>query len=339
MGVFIYARIHFAAIDNVRQPNQDSVEAFGQVKFTLIVLTIVSFFIAFISSLADEFIARRLVFRRSVGLVILTGLIIDAAIITLVAFISFNIIRAFIYQIVQETPEPLNYELFYPIIAILAFTLLLARIFIEIDRKIGPGNLWKFLRGKFFKPRVEERIFMFIDLRDSTALAERLGHIKFSRLLQDCYRDLTIVDKYHAQVYQYVGDEVVLTWMSKRGIKNADCIRGFFAFLETIEKRSDYYLKKYGTVPYFKAGANIGPAVVTEVGQIKREITYHGDTLNSASRIQDLCNQFDARLIISEQLCRELPKTDSFDFTDLGVIPLKGKTKEFHLMKVSQKGN
>ena len=56
----------------------------------------------------------------------------------------------------------------------------------------------------------------------------------------------------------------------------------------------------------------------------KKEIAYHGDTINTAARIQSKCNDFDRVLLISRELQKML-ENNSFRFEDLGSIPLKGK--------------
>jgi adenylate cyclase len=43
---------------------------------------------------------------------------------------------------------------------------------------------------------------MFLDLKGSTTHAERLGHVQFSELIQDCFIDLTVVIDHQALVYQ-----------------------------------------------------------------------------------------------------------------------------------------
>ena len=76
---------------------------------------------------------------------------------------------------------------------------------------------------------------MFLDLKSSTSHAERLGHIKFSRLLQDCFNDLTdTVKKFNMEIHKYIGDEVVLTWKPETGLKNSNCLRAYFDYIETI---------------------------------------------------------------------------------------------------------
>ena len=69
-----------------------------------------------------------------------------------------------------------------------------------------------------------------------------------------------------ANVYQYVGDEVVVTWEIERGLKNADCIRYFFAVEESLARRRQIYLDTYGATPTLRGALHIGPLMVGEIG-------------------------------------------------------------------------
>jgi adenylate cyclase len=206
----------------------------------------------------------------------------------------------------------------------------------QIDRKFGPGNLVKMLTGEFYKPKVVERIFMFLDLKASTSIAEKLGHIRYSNLIQDCFRDLNIAQKSSAEIYQYVGDEAVLTWEKKKGLENANCLRAFFEFKNCLENKADYYQREYSLMPEFKAGLNIGEIVVAEVGVIKREIAYHGDTINIAARIQGECNTLGKELLISEELHKLLPEGPDTRIKLIGDVLLKGKTNKINICSVEQ---
>jgi adenylate cyclase len=167
---------------------------------------------------------------------------------------------------------------------------------------------------------------MFMDLKSSTTYAEKLGHIKYSELIQDCFFDLTdIVEKNDANIYQYVGDEVVLSWELNKGLKNNYCINVYYDYMNVIRGRSKYYEKKYGMVPEFKAGISSGFATVAEVGELKKELAYHGDVLNTASRIQGVCNKYNKSLLISEELEKDLNLDSNFKTELIGSIELKGK--------------
>lgn len=242
-----------------------------------------------------------------------------------------------LFKSINQTDfEKINLFQMSPAIIYMVFNVLLSILLIEIDRKLGVGNFWKLLTGRFYNPKEEERIFMFIDLKGSTSTAEKLGHIKFNAFLQDCFYDLAIVSKHLVAVYQYVGDEVVLSWNYKNGFKNENFIKAFFAFDKILSDKSDYYLEKYGILPYFKTGINFGPIVVAEVGSSKREICCHGDTLNTASRIQGLCNKLNSKMLIPEKLYEKVKNSQGFNFEDVGCVELQGKKKELRLFKVVQ---
>jgi adenylate cyclase len=210
-----------------------------------------------------------------------------------------------------------------------------ALFILQVSDKFGQGVLISFLLGKYHRPKEDDRIFMFMDLKSSTTFAEKLGHIRYSQFIQDCFFDITdIITKYEAKIYQYVGDEVVLSWSIKEGIEHGNCINTFFAYDTLIKSKKNYYEKKYGISPEFKAGLHLGKVTVAEVGEIKKELAYHGDVLNTAARIQGKCNDFQKRLLISEAMKTELENQHLFDFSDIGLVSLKGKAKSLNLYEV-----
>ena len=211
---------------------------------------------------------------------------------------------------------------------------ILLSLFRQVNLMLGPGVLKKLMKGEFYNPTEEERVFMFLDLKSSTEMAEKLGHLKYSQMIQDCFNDLAVVSASQAQIYQYVGDEAVLTWPKALGLKNHNCLKAFFDFKERIDARETYYLDKYGYKPFFKAGVNLGKVMVAEVGQTKKEIAYHGDTINTAARIQGKCNEFGSELLISKMLSEALGDSGPYEKNLVGDIPLKGKEAHVALYSV-----
>ncbi len=216
------------------------------------------------------------------------------------------------------------------------FSCMFALFILQINEKFGQGILIDFLLGKYHRPKEDKRIFMFLDLKSSTTYAEKLGHIRYSQLLQDCFFDLTdIVLKYEAKIYQYVGDEVVLSWDVTEGINQGNCLNTFFAYESLLDERSDYYLSKYGIVPEFKAGVNIGKVTVAEVGEIKKELAFHGDALNTAARIQGKCNDYKKKLLVSEEIKTKLTDQITYSFEFLETVILKGKKESVNIYTVN----
>jgi adenylate cyclase len=192
--------------------------------------------------------------------------------------------------------------------------------------RFGKGTFVKILFGKYRKPREEKRIFMFLDLKGATEIAERIGHFLYSQFLQDCFYDLNeILSKYEAEIYQYVGDEAVLSWSFKKGAQNHNCIAIFFAFENQIHSKKDYYMAKYGVIPKFKAGLHGGTLMAAEVGFVKKELAYHGDVINTSARLQAECNKQRVSLILSNELFEQINIEKLLVSKFLGKVNLKGK--------------
>ena len=216
-----------------------------------------------------------------------------------------------------------------------AFLTCCTQFIIQVSDKFGPGILWKFLTGKYYHPREEERIFMFLDLKSSTTIAEKTGSNKFFRLLKEIFSDITepIINS-RGEIYQYVGDEVIVTWPAKTGLLGNNCLLCFYRIKQALEKRREHYLKEYGLVPSFKAGMHIGEATVGEIGIIKKDIVFSGDVLNTTSRIEAECNKHDVNIILSSALLQRMPMNGEYKKIPLGEIQLRGKEEKLSLSTI-----
>jgi adenylate cyclase len=176
-------------------------------------------------------------------------------------------------------------------------------LLLEIRRLVGDGNLGRLLTGHYRRPRDETLVFLFMDLMGSTTTAERLGHRRYSEFIQECFQDLTLVVlEYGGRIYQYVGDEVVMTWPGDAPESRRLSVQSFFAFEQVLAERAPAYEERFGVTPIFRGGIDVGPVTATEVGEVKRSIAYHGDVINTASRLLDLCKEEDGRLLVSERV-------------------------------------
>ncbi len=228
-----------------------------------------------------------------------------------------------------------------PLMMVSLLYVMAATIFIsfiwQMAIKIGPNVLVNLMLGKYHVPREEDRVFMFLDMKSSTTIAEKIGHIKFSQLIQDCFADLTDSAVLHkVEIYQYVGDEAVLTWNIDNASRRNNCLHAYYDFEKSLAAKKDYYLNKYDEFPEFKAGLNSGLVVVSEVGIIKREIAYLSDVLNTAARIQGKCNELNAKLLISDNVKAILVPDSALKFDDLGDFKLRGKQAEVRIYSVSK---
>ena len=198
---------------------------------------------------------------------------------------------------------------------------------LEVERVVGPGNLWRLLIGRYRRPREEDRVFLFIDLKGSTTIAEELGHQRYSELLQKCYRDLTqVVMRYEASIYQYVGDEVVMSWPCKHRAETIRAsVQAFFAYQRALVGKRDSYELQFGVKPEFRGGIDVGAVTVIEVGDVKREIVYHGDVLNTAARLLELCKKRGNGLLVSHSVGEAVEQDAEIRVSWQGEVLLRGK--------------
>ena len=213
---------------------------------------------------------------------------------------------------------------------------LLTLIAFLINDKYGPGVFRKFLLGKYFSPTKEERIFMFLDLRSSTTIAEKLGEERYFNFIRYAFELITpAILKNGGEIYQYVGDEIVVSWEKEKGIRKSQFLDCFFDTQKIILDHRDKFLKEYSVIPEFKAGVHYGHVMAGEIGVVKREIAYSGDVLNTTARIQSKCNELGVNILISGDLLAQVSKTD-IRTQDFGFMDLKGKAEQLQLYGIEQ---
>ncbi len=202
--------------------------------------------------------------------------------------------------------------------------------------QVGYAPLGRIMAGYYQKPREEEHIFMFLDLQSSTSSAEKLGHHRYSHFIQDCFRCVSAsLLATGGRVYQFVGDEVVITWNARK-LKNFKATVDFFClYEEALEKRRSYFESEYGLHPVFTASINVGKVMAAEVGEVKRELAFHGDVLNTAARIQKQCKPYKKQILVTPEFGEKLIKTTS-DYKTKFVDEVKfyGKYKAVKIFEV-----
>lgn len=223
----------------------------------------------------------------------------------------------------------LDFMLGYGMIHTLFFWTMVAlttMLVLQVNEKYGQGIFLKMIKGDYHRPKVETRIFMFLDIRSSTALAERLGHVKWFELLNNFFNDITepILDT-HGEIYQYVGDEIIVHWNTINGLEDNNCLHCFFEITERIKALDNKYQAEYGVTPRFKAAIHCGNVTVGEIGKIKKDIVFTGDVLNTTARIQELCNEYKVDLLVSQEVMERLTDTKEFSVKPVGSIELRGK--------------
>ena len=309
---------------------------------SLIYTTIGCFFMGFIQGWIEVVWMKNKFKNRSFWVKILfKSTVYLALIIFFIAFLTL-LINSFRYNASPWNPEVVNSLVqfytdfaFWSIVFYAAIIVDVALFFAEMRDYLGGSIFYNYSFGTYFKPIKENRIFMFLDMKSSTTIAEKMGHTQYFELIKSYYADMTdALLETSGEIYQYVGDEIVISWPQKEGLADNNCLRCFQKINDSIQRAGDQYESRFGFIPEFKAGLHLGEVTAGEIGILKKEVIYTGDVLNTAARIQSLCNHYDSRILISESLKKELKSTDEWVFSEIGDIKLRGKAKSLDLYKV-----
>jgi adenylate cyclase len=204
--------------------------------------------------------------------------------------------------------------------------LLLIQFVLQMNRMISANVLRYFVTGAYHRPRREERIFLFLDLEGSTALAERLGSATYFELLRCFVDDLSEpVLACEGEIYQYAGDEVVITWPDAWGVRRANCVRCFFAIRQAVVAAAGRYERDFGVVPTFRGGLHGGTITAGELGDLRQQIVFVGDILNTAARLEEYAKRTGRELVVSGTLLQRLALPAGIESERCGDLDLRGK--------------
>ena len=208
--------------------------------------------------------------------------------------------------LIFDSPQAFAFDERFRLSVVFAVSMsVLANLVFEMGALLGFGTLKNLLTGRYVQPKREQKAFLLIDMKDSTGLAERLGPIRFHELLNEFFRDVADAAlECGAAIHKYVGDEAILTWSGERALADGDCLACPFIARDFIDANGGQYRERFGVVPEFRAALHCGEIVAGEIGDVRREIAYVGDTLNVAARLLDASKTLGRDVLVSAELLK-----------------------------------
>jgi adenylate cyclase len=211
----------------------------------------------------------------------------------------------------------------------------LAILVLQIGHLVGDRTLRDIVLGRYHRSRMEERFFLFVDIAGSTPLSERIGPQAIHRFLGEVFRLASDpIDDHGGDVHQYVGDEIVITWLVAEGRTGARPIACFFAIEQALARAAADFERDFGAVARLHAALHAGPVVTGEVGGSRRSIVYHGDVMNTASRLEQATRDLGRRFLASADALERLVDVEAFQCEDLGPQRLRGRAAPLRVYAV-----
>ncbi len=275
-------------------------------------------------------------FRHSspwVHLILKTLILIAAGLImSFLIYISFEMLirhRSFDAAIDRFFQNTFRAQWIIPKMAEWTVLYILTQLAIEVNEKYSPGVFFDIIMGKYLQPREESRIIVFIDLRNSTPIAEKLGNNYFQFIRDFIFCISAGIMEHDGRIYQYVGDEIVAWWpTSKLNAKKA--ISSLIESRKILNINTNVFMSNYDIVPEYKAGMHTGMVIVGQVGISKKELVMSGNTINTASRIRSACTDLNQKFLVSKDIIDILEMKD-WQSESMGEVDLKGKNENIEL--------
>lgn len=227
---------------------------------------------------------------------------------------------------------------FYKLMLRVVVVTSIAILVVQVEELMGRRMFVGFLLGRYERPVAEERVVLTMDLVGSTALAERMGDLRYFRFINTTYSLMTdAVLRNEADIHKYVGDEVIFTWPMHVGVRYENCMDLFFDIQERITQHAEVLRGEFGVVPQFRAALHGGRVISAQVGHTKRSLELSGDVMNSVSRILGVAKDLKADLLVSNEMLQRLPKAfERFEIGPENVVPVKGRKREVRVHAVSR---
>lgn len=210
------------------------------------------------------------------------------------------------------------------IVAVIACVFL--TVVMTFSRLMTRREAWDLLSGRYHIPILEERVFLFLDLKGSSGLAERLGPERYSFMIRDVFSDLDpVISAWNGQVYQYLGDGLIISWLAGGGQDGGTGLRCYLEAKHVLLARKRLYEERYGSAPDLRGGLHVGNIVTTRVGQRRSSLAMHGDALNVVARLESLCASLGTDLVVSASTLEGVTIPGGMMFEDRGQIELRGR--------------
>ncbi|HEX7844279.1 MAG TPA: adenylate/guanylate cyclase domain-containing protein [Chitinophagaceae bacterium] len=269
-----------------------------------------------------------------VNLVVKTLLLVAAAIVmSFCIYVSYEVLirqRGLAFAIDRFSENKFRPAWLFPKMVEWIILFLLTQLALEINGKYSGGVFFDIMTGKYLQPKEEKRILLFVDLKNSTPIAEKLGHKEYFSFIRDFIYCMSVgIMEHDGRIYQYVGDEIVAWWPgTEANAKKA--VKSLIESRKVLNINTDIFKQKYDIVPEYKAGMHAGNIMVGQVGIAKKELVMSGDTINTASRIRTACTDLNQKFLVSKEMIDLLTLKD-WQSESMGIVDMKGKNQEMEL--------
>lgn len=175
--------------------------------------------------------------------------------------------------------------------------------------------------------------FMFSDIRGFTPISEqyKTDPQGLTKLINRFLTPMTnIIMSNEGTIDKYMGDCIMAFWNAPVDVEKHEqkALKSALEMLKHLETLNEELVNE-GQLPiHIGIGINSGECVVGNMGSDQRfDYSVLGDAVNLASRLEGQSKGYGVTLIIGADTCTELERDQGYEFPELDLIAVKGKTE------------
>lgn len=209
-----------------------------------------------------------------------------------------------------------------------------------VSFKIGRGILTDFFLGQYHQPKQRERVFVFLQVTNAEVVLRNSKIEAYHQFINELFREISIIAMRHnGYVYEYVDDQIILYWKCNRSDWPGAVLNFYHEVLRSVKTQEAYFMRIYNLVPSLRWGAHGGKVIQAEIGEIKTEIVFHGDVLNTAARIAAIDRTDSNALVFSQYIFDNINPIEGVMISPMGAIELRGKLQTVPLYALTYVGD
>ena len=193
--------------------------------------------------------------------------------------------------------------------AIFCVIVLVTVVFVmEMQALLGGRVIANTLLGNYAAPALKQRIFLIVDMVKSSEAATVLGDRRFHGFLSETFKLVeSSVEEAEGEIYTFIGDALIASWPLADKTRNGRALAATANMLNGLDAAAAKFEKRYGIRPRIRTVLHGGPVILGQYGEVRRQVTYLGEVLNVASRMERFAKQTDFEIIISQDLLLNMP--------------------------------
>lgn len=220
---------------------------------------------------------------------------------------------------------------FFQVFTYAAASVILLLLLDQSRSLIGNQVFFALITGRYAQPLEEHRLFLAIDMANSTALAARLGDRDAMRIVGRFLHALGEPVRAHGgSIDKYVGDQAIISWRLTPQRPDAPALACALAIRRTLTALR----RDMGVELGFRIVLHAGPVIVAQVGDQRREITYFGDTINSLSRLDAIAKEAGRDIILTADGWQRCQPVTGVTPIPLGPVTLRGRAAPLEIVGV-----